>query len=50
MDESKIIESRKKLTELLSEECVLCGDYMVDSTQCPFIRDDEINWDLNGQF
>ncbi len=49
MDETKINESKKKLTELLSEECVLCGDYMVDSTQCPFVRDDEINWDLNGQ-
>ena len=46
VDESKINETRKKLTEILSEECVLCGDYMVDSTQCPFVREDKINWDL----
>ena len=30
-------------SELLSEECVLCGDYLVESTQCNFTGDNT-NW------
>ena len=46
LDEEKIADTKKKLSDVLSEECVLCGDYMVDSTQCPFVRDEKIEWDL----
>ena len=48
LDEEKIAETKKKLSDVLSEECVLCGDYMVDSTQCPFVRDEKIEWDLDN--
>ncbi len=47
LDEEKIADTKKKLSDVLSEECVLCGDYMVDSTQCPFVRDEKIDWDLD---
>ena len=48
LDEEKIADTKKKLSDVLSEECVLCGDYMVDSTQCPFVRDEKIEWDLEN--
>ena len=35
-------ENMDLLNEILSEQCVLCGDYMVDSIQCSLsLRDEE---------
>ena len=36
-DMTKLEENKEKLSTKLSEECVLCGDYMVESTQCKFV-------------
>ena len=40
---NKLSELKEKLSEILSEECVLCGDYMVESTQCSF-NGDKSSW------
>jgi hypothetical protein len=39
VDKKKLNDDKETLSELLSEECVLCGDYMVESTQCIFNGD-----------
>ena len=44
-DKKQIMEDKENLSVLLSEECVLCGDYMVESTQCNFTGNNEI-WTL----
>ena len=43
VDKKKLNDDKETLSELLSEECVLCGDYMVESTQCNFTGDN-VNW------
>ena len=44
-DIKKLEDDKEKLTLKLSEECVLCGNYMVDSTQCKFVGNEE-DWDI----
>jgi hypothetical protein len=39
VDKKQLNADKETLSELLSEECVLCGDYMVESTQCIFNGD-----------
>ena len=34
INDEKRKEIEKELNDILSEQCVLCGDYMVDSIQC----------------
>ncbi len=44
-DELKMLEEMKRtLSDILSEECVLCGDYMVESTQYKFNEDHKTDW------
>ena len=47
ISEEKIVGDPKKLTDqlnsILSEQCVLCGDYMVDSVQCSICQPETIN-------
>ena len=40
IDEGKKIEIRKKLNNTLSKQCVLCGDFLVDSIQCSLNQKD----------
>ena len=40
IDEEKKIEIRKKLNNTLSKQCVLCGDFLVDSIQCSLNQKD----------
>ena len=39
---------RNRLFKILSEECVLCGDFMIDSLQSSFSPKTEIETDKNG--
>ena len=39
VDKKQLNADKEILSELLAEECVLCGDYMVESTQCNFTGD-----------
>ena len=43
---NKLSKLKEKLSDILSEECVLCGDYMVDSTQCSF-SGEKTSWIIN---
>ena len=43
VDKKQLNADKEILSELLAEECVLCGDYMVESTQCNFTGDNT-NW------
>ena len=45
-DLKRLDELKEKLSEILSEECVLCGDYMVESTQCDFVGD-KASWTIS---
>ena len=45
-DEKKLKNLKQKVNDILSEECVLCGDYMIESTQTLFVEEDNINWSL----
>lgn len=37
-----------ELNEILSEQCVLCGDYMVDSIQCSVCKPKKFKPGLDG--
>ena len=45
-DEKKLKDLKQRINDILSEECVLCGDYMVESTQTLFVEEDNIKWGL----
>ena len=45
-DEKKLKDLKQRINDILSEECVLCGDYMVESTQTLFVKEDNIQWGL----
>ena len=38
--------SKKQLFDYLNEECLLCGQDMIDSTQIEFGNDERLEWDL----
>ena len=38
-DEKKLKDLKQRINDILSEECVLCGDYMVESTQTLFEKE-----------
>ena len=42
----KLRDYTELLNDILSEECVLCGDYMVESTQSLFAKDNKISWKI----
>ena len=44
--EKKLRDYTELLNDILSEECVLCGDYMVESTQSLFAKDNKISWKI----
>jgi hypothetical protein len=46
VDKKQLNADKETLSELLSEECVLCGDYMVESTQSLFAKDNKISWKI----
>ena len=46
-DPKQVKMQRDKLYELLSEQCVLCGDFMVDSIQCS-LSQRKLEKDKNG--
>ena len=50
--EDKAVKDPKKLREelnsILSEQCVLCGDYMVDSIQCSICKPDKMKTHDDG--
>ena len=41
-------ELELELNAILSEQCVLCGDYMVDSIQCSVCKPTKFNADADG--
>jgi hypothetical protein len=41
-------ELKEQLVEILKEQCVLCGDFMVDSIQIPLKQKDYFKPDING--
>ena len=43
-------EMTKELNNLLSEQCILCGEYLVDSVQCSLIDEEKdfIEWNMNN--
>ena len=45
-DEKQLKNLKQKINDILSEECVLCGDYMIESTQTLFVEEDNIKWGL----
>ena len=45
-DEKQLKNLKQKINDILSEECVLCGDYMVESTQSLFAKDNKISWKI----
>ena len=47
-DPKQIQNLKDKLYDILSEQCVLCGDFMVDSIQCSLSQKDEYEPDKNG--
>ena len=47
-DPVQIYILRKKLIEILSEQCILCGDYIVDIMQSPLKKKTKFEPDING--
>ena len=47
-DPIEIYFLKKKLIEILSEQCILCGDFIVDSIQCPLKKKTKFEPDING--
>ena len=47
-DSIQIKKLKDQLNDLLSEQCVLCGDFMVDSLQCPLSQKDKFEVDKEG--
>ena len=39
---------KEKLVEILKEQCVLCGDFMIDSIQIPLKQKEDFKADING--
>ena len=39
---------KEKLVEILKEQCVLCGDFMIDSIQIPLKQKEDFKPDING--
>ena len=47
-DSQHIKNLKNRLYEILSEQCVLCGDFMIDSIQCSLAQKDFFEPDKNG--
>ena len=47
-DSKQIKQLKDELYDILSEQCVLCGDFMVDSIQCPLSQKEKFEVDKNG--
>jgi len=45
-EEFALDNNKKLLYDYLNDECLLCGQKMVDSTQMEFGTDDKFEWDL----
>ena len=39
---------KEKLVEILEDQCVLCGDFMIDSIQMPLKQKEDFKPDING--
>ena len=48
IDTQELKKKKDKLYDILSEQCVLCGDFMVDSIQCSLSQRDEKEINQNG--
>ena len=49
-DPKQINILKEKLYDILSEQCVLCGDFLVDSIQCSLSQKDKYEPDNNGLY